>query len=416
MRCPLSSRDSVLFEIPVFAASAGQGHAAPGRSRLRRGPTSARTSGSPASSPRAPRYWRFPETATNVARPRRGSCTRRAHGTRRPMTWSIVGGGAAGLSAALVLGRARRRVAVIDAGAAAQRARRAHAGLPVPRRDAARRPPGRRPRRGPGYGVELVDDRVVAIEPGFTSRPRRAASRCRRGGSCSPPAPPTSCPTSPAPASGGAATSCTARTATAGRCATSRSACSAPAPARSSTPTCSASGPTTSIFFAHTYAVTARRARGARRARHPRRRRARRAARRSSTIACRPCSSPTAGSFRAAAVFIRPALHAAPDGLLASLGCELDEAGFVSRRRHRPDQRARRLGRRQRRQPARAGDHRRRRRIRRRDRHQRRPRRGRRSHRARATPPPHRRQGVDHDRHHCSTARTSRRRASTSSR
>jgi glycine/D-amino acid oxidase-like deaminating enzyme len=33
----------------------------------------------------------------------------------------VVGGGAAGLSAALVLGRARRRVAVIDAGAAVKR-------------------------------------------------------------------------------------------------------------------------------------------------------------------------------------------------------------------------------------------------------------------------------------------------------
>ena len=30
------------------------------------------------------------------------------------------------------------------------------------------------------------------------------------------------------------------------------------------------------------------------------------------------------------AVFIRPALHAHRDGLLASLGCKLDEAGFAS--------------------------------------------------------------------------------------
>jgi thioredoxin reductase len=44
----------------------------------------------------------------------------------------VVGGGAAGLSAALVLGRARRRVAVIDAGAPRNASRRTHAGVPVP--------------------------------------------------------------------------------------------------------------------------------------------------------------------------------------------------------------------------------------------------------------------------------------------
>ena len=52
----------------------------------------------------------------------------------------IVGGGAAGLSAALVLGRARRRVAVIDTGVPRKRSRRSHARFLVPRRDAARQP------------------------------------------------------------------------------------------------------------------------------------------------------------------------------------------------------------------------------------------------------------------------------------
>jgi len=81
---------------------------------------------------------------------------------------AIVGGGAAGLSAALVLGRARRRVVVIDAGA--------------PRNGAAANMHGYLSRDGTspadliragreeatGYGVEFVRDDVAAVEPGFS--------------------------------------------------------------------------------------------------------------------------------------------------------------------------------------------------------------------------------------------------------
>jgi thioredoxin reductase len=79
----------------------------------------------------------------------------------------VVGGGAAGLSAALVLGRARRRVAVVDAGS--------------PRNAPAAHMQGFLSRDGMsprdllaagraeviGYGVELIDDQVHTIEPGF---------------------------------------------------------------------------------------------------------------------------------------------------------------------------------------------------------------------------------------------------------
>jgi len=79
----------------------------------------------------------------------------------------IVGGGAAGLSAALVLGRARRRVAVLDAGA--------------PRNAPAAHMQGFLSRDGmppadflelaraevTGYGVEIVHGAVTRIEPGF---------------------------------------------------------------------------------------------------------------------------------------------------------------------------------------------------------------------------------------------------------
>jgi thioredoxin reductase len=82
----------------------------------------------------------------------------------------VVGGGAAGLSAALVLGRARRRVAVVDAGA--------------PRNAPAAHMQGFLSRDGmspadllaagraevTGYGVELLEDQVVGIDTGFFVR------------------------------------------------------------------------------------------------------------------------------------------------------------------------------------------------------------------------------------------------------
>jgi thioredoxin reductase len=82
----------------------------------------------------------------------------------------VVGGGAAGLSAALVLGRARRRVAVVDAGAP-RNAPAAHMqgflsrdGMPPADLLAAGR------MEVAGYGVQLVEDQVVGIEPGFYVR------------------------------------------------------------------------------------------------------------------------------------------------------------------------------------------------------------------------------------------------------
>src|SRR5207248_3784026 len=82
----------------------------------------------------------------------------------------VIGGGPAGLNAALVLGRARRRVAVVDAGAP-RNAPAAHMqgflsrdGTPPLELLAAGREEILR------YGVEIVDDRLVEIAPGFTLR------------------------------------------------------------------------------------------------------------------------------------------------------------------------------------------------------------------------------------------------------
>ena len=79
----------------------------------------------------------------------------------------VVGGGAAGLSAALVLGRARRRVAVIDAGAP-RNAPAAHM-QGFLSRDGM--PPGELLAAGRAelatYGVEVVRDVVVRVGAGF---------------------------------------------------------------------------------------------------------------------------------------------------------------------------------------------------------------------------------------------------------
>jgi thioredoxin reductase len=82
----------------------------------------------------------------------------------------VIGGGAAGLSAALVLGRARRRVAVVDAGeprnapAAHMHGFLSRDGMPPAELLATARS------ELAVYGVELVADRVEGLSPGFTLR------------------------------------------------------------------------------------------------------------------------------------------------------------------------------------------------------------------------------------------------------
>lgn len=82
----------------------------------------------------------------------------------------VVGGGAAGLSAALVLGRARRAVAVVDSGAP-RNAPAAHMQGYLSRDGM---PPGDLLAAGraevTGYGVEVIDDQVVGIDQGYLVR------------------------------------------------------------------------------------------------------------------------------------------------------------------------------------------------------------------------------------------------------
>ena len=140
----------------------------------------------------------------------------------------VIGGGAAGLSAALVLSRARRTVLVVDAGAPRNApATHLHGylsrdGMPPAELLAAGR------EEVESYGGEIVDGTVTDLVPDghrvlWLSSP--VGSGSRRGDCWSRPACATSCRTSPASATGGPAMSCTAPTATATRSATAGSAC-----------------------------------------------------------------------------------------------------------------------------------------------------------------------------------------------
>ena len=137
----------------------------------------------------------------------------------------VIGGGAAGLSGALALARARRSVLVVDDGTPRNAPRRARAQLPGPRGHAAGRAARARPRRGrrlrrrggrrrPGRPrAERTDDGFRVVLAGRRTRVAPAAARHHRAGRRAARRP-------RAWPSVGAATSCTARTATAGRCAT----------------------------------------------------------------------------------------------------------------------------------------------------------------------------------------------------
>ena len=225
----------------------------------------------------------------------------------------VVGGGAAGLSAALVLGRARRRVTIVDGRNAKERsAAHMHGYLS---RD------GMRPADLLTIGraeVRTTASSSSTIRWSISrSRTRRSRSRrasrsgwpgLLRGSATAAPRDRRRGRTARHPRCAralGRAFSTTARTVTAGRFAISRSECSEPGPGSVEHAQLLRQWSDDVAFFAHTYHITA----------SERARRTRAGIPvidgssldfQSSTIASMPCSSPTVAPSWRTAVFIRP--------------------------------------------------------------------------------------------------------------
>jgi len=294
----------------------------------------------------------------------------------------VVGGGAAGLSAALVLGRARRAVMVVDAGeprnapAAHMHGFLSRDGMP-PFELLAR---GRR--EATGYGVDVIEDRVLRIEPGFTAHlASGTAVHARRvlvasGVSDELPDIPgvrerwgrdlLHCPY---------CHGWEVRDQALGVLGTLPGSVDHAHLVRQWSDDV--------VFFAHTYdlATTERDGLEARGIRVVDDTVARLAVEHDRITGVEMADGQV---IARTAVFVRPGNVPHADGLLAGLGCELDEAGFPKVDRTGNDQRVRRLGRRQRGRSTRPGDHVRRCGLGRSDRDQRRSRSG--GRRARRSP------------------------------